>query len=53
MPAADMTELLRVDAEEWRAELPDIEEHYARFGDRIPQELRDQLRGLEKRLSEG
>ena len=40
-----------VDPDEWRAELPDIEAHYARFGDRIPTALRDQLDALDKRLS--
>jgi phosphoenolpyruvate carboxykinase (GTP) len=47
----DMAELLRVDAEEWRAEVPSIEEHYASLGDRLPVELRDELNALEKRLS--
>ncbi|HVT76815.1 MAG TPA: phosphoenolpyruvate carboxykinase domain-containing protein, partial [Acidimicrobiales bacterium] len=50
--AEDMAELLSVDTEEWRAEIPSIEEHYATFGDRIPDALRDELAGLEKRLSE-
>ena len=47
----DMAELLRVDAEEWRAEVPSIEEHYANLGERVPVELRDELNALEKRLS--
>ncbi|MGH9264611.1 MAG: phosphoenolpyruvate carboxykinase (GTP) [Acidimicrobiales bacterium] len=47
----DMAELLRVDAEEWRAEIPSIEEHYANLGERLPVELRDELNALEKRLS--
>ncbi len=47
----DMAELLRVDAEEWRAEVPSIEEHYANLGERLPVELRDELNALEKRLS--
>jgi len=47
----DMAELLRVDVEEWRAEVPSIEEHYAHLGDRLPVELRDELNALEKRLS--
>jgi phosphoenolpyruvate carboxykinase (GTP) len=50
VPAADMDELLRVDAEEWRAELPSIEEHYATFGERLPEVLRDELEALRKRL---
>ncbi|MBX5468924.1 MAG: phosphoenolpyruvate carboxykinase (GTP) [Thermoleophilaceae bacterium] len=48
--AADMAELLKVDPEEWRAQLPQIREHYAQFGDRLPSELRDQLEALERRL---
>ncbi len=47
----DMAELLRVDPEEWRAEVPSIEEHYANLGERVPIELRDELKGLEKRLA--
>jgi phosphoenolpyruvate carboxykinase (GTP) len=47
----DLAELLRVDVEEWRAEVPSIEEHYASLGDRLPVELRDELDALEKRLS--
>ncbi|MCL6440944.1 MAG: phosphoenolpyruvate carboxykinase (GTP), partial [Thermoleophilum sp.] len=46
-----MRELLRVDPAEWRAQLPQIEEHYARFGDRLPAALRAQLEGLERRLA--
>jgi phosphoenolpyruvate carboxykinase (GTP) len=49
---AAMAQLLAVDPEEWRAEVPSIEEHYATFGDRVPHELRDELAGLEKRLSD-
>ncbi len=48
--AEDLTELLRVDPEDWRAEVPLIQEHYSRFGDRLPQELRDELEALAKRL---
>ncbi|MEA3077328.1 MAG: phosphoenolpyruvate carboxykinase [Actinomycetota bacterium] len=43
--------LLKVDVEEWRAEVPSIEEHYAGLGERVPQALRDELTALEKRLS--
>jgi phosphoenolpyruvate carboxykinase (GTP) len=45
-----MAELLRVDPDGIRHELPTIHEHYARFGDRLPQELRAQLEELEQRL---
>ncbi len=47
----DMAELLRVDVEEWRREVPSIEEHYTNLGERVPDALRDQLAALEKRLS--
>jgi phosphoenolpyruvate carboxykinase (GTP) len=43
--------LLRVDPEEWRTEVPSIEEHFDSIGDRLPQALRDELAALEKRLS--
>ncbi|MDP1794385.1 MAG: phosphoenolpyruvate carboxykinase (GTP), partial [Acidimicrobiales bacterium] len=48
----DMAELLKVDTEEWRSEVPSIEAHFAEFGDRVPDALRDELAGLEKRLSD-
>jgi phosphoenolpyruvate carboxykinase (GTP) len=46
----DMAELLTVDPAQLEAELPSIHEHFAMFGDRLPQELRDQLAALEDRL---
>jgi phosphoenolpyruvate carboxykinase (GTP) len=39
-----------VDAEEWTAQLPQLKEHYAMFGERLPTELRKQLEALEERL---
>ena len=48
---ATLTQLLRVDAASWRAELPQIEEHYANLGQRLPPQLADQLHALEKRLA--
>ena len=47
----DMAELLSVDRDEWRAQLPQLHEHFAKFGDKLPQELRAQLGALEERLS--
>jgi len=47
-----LDELLSVDENEWRAELPLIEEHYAVFGDRLPTALHDELDALAKRLAE-
>jgi len=47
---ADMDELLRVDAGQWRAEVELIRQHYAQFGDRLPPELAAQVDTLERRL---
>jgi phosphoenolpyruvate carboxykinase (GTP) len=46
-----LDELLAVDHDAWRNEVELIEEHYARFGDRLPDALRDQLLALDKRLA--
>jgi phosphoenolpyruvate carboxykinase (GTP) len=51
IPSGDMDELLRVDVEEWRREIPSIEEHFVALGERLPDGLRDELTALEKRLS--
>jgi len=48
---AQLAELLRVDVEGWRKEVPDIEDFYNRFGDRVPEELRSQLAALDDRLA--
>ena len=50
LPDSDLDELLRVDDAGWHEELPLIEEHFAKFGDRLPQALRDQLAALRERL---
>ena len=47
---ATVRELLTVDPALWRQEVAGIREFYARFGDKLPQRLRDELDGLEKRL---
>jgi phosphoenolpyruvate carboxykinase (GTP) len=49
--AEDMAKLLDVDPEEWRAQLPRIREHYAIFGDDLPDDLARQLEVLEQRLN--
>ncbi len=46
----NVKELLRVDPEAWKAEAPDIEKHFAQFGDRLPERLKRQLVELESRL---
>ena len=48
--AEDLAELLRVDAPTILQEMPQLEEHYARFGDRLPAELTAQLARLRARL---
>ena len=45
-----MGKLLSVDTDEWNAQLPQLKEHYAMFGERLPPELREQLHALETRL---
>ncbi|HYI63119.1 MAG TPA: phosphoenolpyruvate carboxykinase (GTP) [Acidimicrobiales bacterium] len=49
---ATVTELLKVDNEAWRGEIPLIEEHFAFIGERLPEDLSDELRELEKRLAD-
>jgi phosphoenolpyruvate carboxykinase (GTP) len=48
-----MAELVAVDPDSWRQELPQIDEHYRSIGDTVPAELREQLTNLEKRLAGG
>jgi phosphoenolpyruvate carboxykinase (GTP) len=50
LAAEQLKELLRVDAEGWKAELPLIKEHFAMFGAKLPKALSDELSALEKRL---
>ncbi len=46
----DMAELLNVNVEEWRAEVPGIREYYAMFGERLPDALHAQVDELATRL---
>ena len=41
-----MATLLSVDAEGWKAALPQFESHLAQFGDKLPAELTSQLQQL-------
>jgi phosphoenolpyruvate carboxykinase (GTP) len=43
---------LRVDPEEWKAELPQIQEWFEKFGDQLPAVLWTELDGLRVRLGE-
>ena len=49
---ATVSELLSVDNEAWRGEIPLIENHFAFIGERLPEQLADELRELEKRLAD-
>jgi phosphoenolpyruvate carboxykinase (GTP) len=46
----DLDELLEVNPEDWRREVPLIREHFATFGDRLPKTLADEVDELERRL---
>lgn len=46
-----INELLTVDKEIWKGELDGIKEFFATFGDKLPNELSDELKGLEERLN--
>ena len=52
LAAPKLEQLLTVDAEAWRGEVTLIEGHYDFLGERVPEELRDELQKLEKRLSD-
>lgn len=47
----DMKELMNVDPNKWREEIPDIEQHFSTFGKRLPERLIRQLEELKKRLA--
>jgi phosphoenolpyruvate carboxykinase (GTP) len=49
--AKNIPELIKVDKNEWLAELELINEHYAAFGDRLPAEIKKQHEGLAARLN--
>ena len=46
-----MAKLFEVNNDNWKTEIPLIEEHYARFGNHMPEELFVELDGLKKRLN--
>ena len=50
MTAAEMVSALEVKAEDWKAEVALIDEHYARFGSHLPAELKAELDGFKSRL---
>jgi phosphoenolpyruvate carboxykinase (GTP) len=50
IPRESLRELMAVDRQAWRAEVPDIENHFATFDKRLPERLREQLAELKRRL---
>ncbi len=50
LPAASVAKLLNVDVQGWLEEVPRIREHFAKFGDRLPKGMNDEVDALEKRL---
>ncbi len=44
-----LASILKVDNAKWAKEAAGVEEFYKKFGDKLPQELRDELHGLEER----
>ncbi len=49
--AADLKQLLAVDAAGWQAEIADISANYDKFGGKIPAALKKELEGLKERLN--
>ena len=47
---AVLAKMLTVDVASWQTEIPQLEAHYQKLGSTVPDELREQLRELEKRL---
>jgi phosphoenolpyruvate carboxykinase (GTP) len=48
--AEDVAAALAVDVEEWKQEIPLIEEWFAKVGDKLPTSMRDELEALKQRL---
>jgi phosphoenolpyruvate carboxykinase (GTP) len=50
-PLADIEAALKVDLDEWRAEIPLIEQWFVTIGDRLPTALRHEITALQLRLA--
>ena len=50
--AADVDEALAVNADEWRKELPQIEEWFEFVGEKLPTGIKDEFDALKRRLAE-
>jgi phosphoenolpyruvate carboxykinase (GTP) len=51
LPAEDVEASLAVDIEEWRQEIPLIEEWFAKIGNALPSSMHDELDALRQRLT--
>ena len=49
-PVADVAEALAVNVDEWKGELPSIDEWFEFVGDKLPTGLKDELDALKQRL---
>ena len=47
-----LASILKVDNAKWAKEAAGVEEFYKKFGDKLPQELRDELKGLEEKSAQ-
>jgi phosphoenolpyruvate carboxykinase (GTP) len=47
---AEIAELLHIDVEGWKSEVPEIEEYLATAGSRLPVRMKTQLAELKKRI---
>ena len=50
LPPGDMRELMSINTEEWKAEIPNIENHFSSFGNRLPERLKKQFQEFIRRL---
>ena len=50
IPEEKMEEMFKIDHEEWQPELGDVERFLARFGARLPSEMWQEYKALERRL---
>ena len=51
MDIETLKSILKVDRDVWEKEAAEIEEHYKKFGDKLPHELREQLENLKASLA--
>lgn len=51
LTSEELSEALEVDENEWKAEIPLIEEWFERIGTKLPEEMRTQLAKLKSNFS--